>query len=196
MTRAARTARGAFGATAATLLAAASHGAAGGTITPLAIIATALVALPLCVALAGRVASPVRLTLAVVASQFLYHWSFWSLGATEGVAATHAHAALLPVFEPTAVVAQHSTGMWLSHSVAALLTIALLHRGERAGAALARLILRALPVAMPRAAALPRTPAAPMRFVDVALRECLTALSAISHRGPPAPLAAARAHAR
>src|SRR5690606_28685168 len=79
-TRAARTARGALGAGAATLLAAVSHALAGGTITPLAVGATALLALPLCVGLAGRIGSLWRLSLAVGASQFLYHWSFWGLG--------------------------------------------------------------------------------------------------------------------
>ena len=56
MSRASRTARGAFGALAATLLAAASHSLAGGSVTLFALVATSLLALPLCVALAGRAA--------------------------------------------------------------------------------------------------------------------------------------------
>jgi hypothetical protein len=82
--------------------------------------------------------------------------------------------------------------MWAAHALAAALTIALMHSGERATLGLARLIRSALP-------ALPMPPAAPIAhrhsildsfFPRDALRERLNALSAISHRGPPAALAA------
>lgn len=190
MSRAARTARGALGAFASALLAAASHALAGGTVTALSIAATALVALPLCVALAGRLGSLWRLSLAVVASQFLYHWSFWGLGAASPAGAAGAprgHAAhLTTVFSPALISnGTAEAWMWAAHAVAAILTITLLHRGERAAMSMAQLILRTLPLALPRTVTLPA--AAKLRPSDraVHLRARLTALSPISHRGPP-----------
>lgn len=190
MSRTARTARGTLGALAATLLAAASHALAGGTVTALSIAATALVALPLCVALAGRLGSLWRLALAVCASQFLYHWSFWGLGATSPAGASprpQGHAAhLATVFSPDLVSnGTADAWMWAAHAVAALLTIALLHRGERAAIGMAQLVLRVLPLALPRIPALPVGAGLRLHDRAVHLRERLTVLSAISHRGPP-----------
>ncbi|MCB1274341.1 MAG: hypothetical protein KDB25_08125 [Leucobacter sp.] len=199
MTRAARTARGALGATVATLLAATSHGLAGGAITPIAILATALVALPLCVALAGRIGSLWRLSLAVGASQLLYHWSFWSLGTPGGGIPLHAHGGVAPMgfvdatgmsgaVASTAGTGGADTGMWIAHAVAAVLTIALLHRGELAVTVLARLILRVLPLPRPRPITTTGPRVRPVRLPVRPLHERLVALSAISHRGPPQPL--------
>lgn len=103
MSRAVRTARGTFGALAATVLAAASHSLAGGTSTLVAVVATAVFALPLCVLLAGRVGSLWRLAAAVVPAQFAFHWMFASLGvvsvqpggAAEAVSPHAAHLGLL-----------------------------------------------------------------------------------------------------
>ncbi|MBN9613186.1 MAG: hypothetical protein J0H64_06950 [Actinobacteria bacterium] len=190
MSRPARTARGALAALASTLLAATSHALAGGTVTPLSIAATALVALPLCVALAGRLGSFWRLALAVCASQFLYHWSFWGLGisspaGTTGPAGGHS-AHLATVFSPALV----STGiaeawMWAAHAAAAALTIVLLHQGERAVIGMARLILRTLPRTLPHIIELPGRPGLLPRASFVRFQERLAVLSAISHRGPP-----------
>ena len=188
-----RTARGALSAAVATLLAAASHALAGGTITPLAVGATALLALPLCVALAGRLGSLWRLGLAVGASQFLYHWSFWGLGApvvSSGEAAPHHASHLTAVFSPGLVASGAAeTWMWAAHAVAAILTVLLLHRGERAALGLARLILRARPWRLPRAIELPSRAPIPSSTALERLSERLAALTPISHRGPPAALA-------
>lgn len=177
-------------------MAATSHAAAGGTITPLAVLATALVALPLCVALAGRLGSLWRLALAVCASQFLYHWSFWSLGASSAAGSgtpvpRHDHGAQLAAAFSLAPAGPGASGaadawMWMSHGFAAALTIVLLHRGERAAMALAELIRRALPVEAPHAVALPEPAPLRTRFSSSPLHERLVFLSGISHRGPPA----------
>lgn len=193
MSRAVRTARGSLGAAIATLFAAASHALAGGAITALALVATALVALPLCVALAGRAGSLWRLGLGVTASQFLYHWSFSELGVSAGgeapVGGAHtAHRALLAFSPELSASSAADAWMWAAHAVAAALTIMLMHRGERAALGLISVLRRALislpmrPVSEVRPA--PR-PAAVSHSIAL-LRERLTVLAAISHRGPPA----------
>lgn len=203
MSRAVRTARGAFGALATTLLAAASHGLAGGTATPLSIVATFLVALPLCVLLAGRVGSLWRLALAVAPAQLLYHWSFAGLGAASGPAALsgrapmHAasgvaesahHGHLVPAsFAPALVEAgAGDASMWLSHALAAALTIVLMHRGERAVVHLVRVLRETMPARVPHAVRLPQHGA--ILVTERPSRPCPQRifLSAISHRGPPA----------
>lgn len=195
MSRAVRTARGAFGAGAATLIAAASHALAGGAITWFAIVATALVALPLCVALAGRVGSLWRLALAIAAAQFLYHWSFAGIGAASGgqggPAPLHAHHLGLGAASGlgSAVSAAAPTidaAMWIGHALAALATIALLHRGERAFLALIHLVRRAIlpalrsPVPVPARVPRVRSEAGSPRL------DRLCSPAAITHRGPPA----------
>ncbi|CAG7598283.1 hypothetical protein LEUCIP111803_00210 [Leucobacter soli] len=197
MTRAARTGRGAIAAAAATLVAAISHAAAGGAITPLAVGATAVLALPICVALAGRLGSLWRLALAVGASQFLYHWSFWELGLSAGrpsgdaPAAPHHAAHLTTVFAPELVASGAAEAwMWASHAAAAILTVVLLRHGEQAAAVLGRVVFQVLlrPTAAAPVAPPSRT-AVRVQTVRAALRDRLTVLSAISHRGPPAALA-------
>lgn len=201
MSRSVRTARGAFGAFAATLLAAASHSIAGGTATPLGLIATAVIALPLCVLLAGRVGSLWRLGIAVIAAQFAYHWSFSGLGAVSTVQSSgsgfggSAHESHLGLQNLEAMSALHTADllsaggagvtMWVSHAVAAVATIALLHSGERAAMHLLRVLRSALPARLPAAVALPQRVAilAPLtERVSVATQHFL---SSMSHRGPP-----------
>ena len=202
MSRAVRTARGAFGALAATLFAAASHSFAGGTATPLAVLATALLALPLCVLLAGRAGSLWRLALAVGSAQFVYHWSFAGLGMASGLGADQLrgsaaaqtaflagpHAAHLEPssFAPALAAAGSADAtMWLSHAVAAVLTIALLHRGEVCVLRLLRVLRETVPVRLPSAARLPQRPAILVAACDSLPRTTRVCLSAISHRGPP-----------
>lgn len=204
MSRASRTARGAFGALAATLLAAASHSLAGGSVTLFALVATSLLALPLCVALAGRAGSLWRLSLGVFASQALYHWSFAGLGvasngslqrpasADAAAGLAHDHLGAFGGFAPdaalTAGLASSDAGMWAAHAVAALLTIALLHRGEAAALRLVRVLRRLVPSHAPRPILLPARPATPAATsAEPARRLAQRYLSAISHRGPSAP---------
>ena len=200
LSRAARTARGALGASAATALAAASHALAGGQVTVLALIATTVLALPLCVVLAGRVASVWRLALGVSASQFIYHWSFAGLGVASGSSATvqggsSAHALHMSTANFVPVLAEAGSSgwmMWIGHAVAAVATIALLASGERAILALGTLLTRLLPVALrPSAKHLVLPTLRGWISREPTLHNRLISLSAISHRGPPAALAPA-----
>ncbi|QIM18783.1 hypothetical protein G7066_09560 [Leucobacter coleopterorum] len=190
LSRAHRVARGGGGAGIATLLAAASHGLAGGSITLPAVLVTAFVALPVCTVFAGRVGSLWRLSLAVIASQFLYHWSFAGIAATSGSSATSsgevapAHAAHLATAQAFAPAAAADSVMWTFHAVAALMTVAIVHRGERAFLSLMGMIRKAY--TRPRIA-----------LIAIAHRPTLLCershsfgfshrlFSAVSHRGPP-----------
>lgn len=88
----------------------------------------------ICVLLAGRTLSLLRLGISVAVSQFLFHTLF-VLGTVtpSGVSVRHVHGAPLVIPAsagvPEAVTADAS--MWLGHALAALLTIAALYRGER-----------------------------------------------------------------
>ena len=199
MSRGVRTARGVLGAVSTTVLAAASHALAGGAVTLLALIVTAALALPICVALSGRIASLWRLCIAVGVSQFFYHWTFAGLGASmlsgpgdDGRSAASplpAHAAhIFDSFSPAWGAPQVGAdlSMWISHALTALVTIALLHRGEVAGLQLLRLlssVIPALPEA-PRIAPVPRGLRLQAR-PTATLGDGIVALSSISHRGPP-----------
>lgn len=193
VSRGARVLRGAAGALVATLLAAASHGIAGGVITWASVVATVIFTLPLCVALAGRVGSLWRLSVAVAASQFVYHWTFAGLGLTSGAAtgapmsSPHAaHLAAIQSFAPDlASAGAADASMWFWHAVAAALTIGLLARGERAGNALLRTLLRALPVAVVRSPLPAPRPALQLAAPRFPLRDQLFSSAAITHRGPP-----------
>ena len=203
MSRWSRVGRGASAAFFATLVAACSHTIAGADAPDLfAVLVTALFALPLCVALAGRRLSLPRLSAAVLLSQALFHWCFSLLGLSTVAAGgeplpAHAHHALVPIggFVPDAALAAAADPgllMWLWHGVAAVATIALLRFGERAAHSIANFVwdaLRALwrlrpgPAARPLARPLPQP-----RFsgpAALAARAC----AATATRGPPARLA-------
>lgn len=192
--RHARLARGAVMAALATVFAAVSHLAAGGNDpTPLALVATTLIALPLTVMLAGRAYGIVRTSVGVSVTQALFHSIFVWMGSAPPApgAPLPAHAehlgltvGTIPVFDP---IAQASALMWAFHALAAMVTVLMLRRGEAALRSLQRTLARVLfprvlevhPVAADaRALALfsahgTRTTA---RFFSV---------SAITHRGPP-----------
>ena len=196
MSRDSRVVRGTLGALIATLFAAASHAAAGGDITVFAVVATSIIALPLCVALAGRVGSLWRLAVGVGVSQFVYHWSFAGLGVASGAPsgggiAESPHAAHLrqmQTFAPELATAGAADAlMWISHAISAMLTIALMHRGEQAMIALRSLLTRAIPHAFTRVPA-PRfeLPTVTRFESPVALRDLLHARQVRTNRGPPA----------
>ena len=202
MSRAVRTARGTFGALAATVLAAASHSLAGGTSTLVAVVATAVFALPLCVLLAGRVGSLWRLAAAVVPAQFAFHWMFASLGvvsvqpggAAEAVSPHAAHLGLLSSLTPAngassaATLASAGSAdllMWVSHALAAAVTITLMHWGERAALQLMRVLRQVLPIRVPGSFTLPDAGAqlTAISFEPVRLTQVWR--SASNTRGPP-----------
>ncbi|GGH46715.1 hypothetical protein [Microbacterium album] len=192
-----RALRGAVAAGVATLLAAVSHTIAGGPApTALLVVAVTLLLTPLAAAVVGPRPSLPRLSGAVAVSQVAFHAAFEWIGgpaAAGGVAATsghgHHHHAAAPLLEH-ALLGSGAPGdaalMPVAHAAAALLTIALLWRGEQLLRAIARetlailhrVELPQLPVrsriALPCAAG----PAAPIerRF-----------LSSMRRRGPPSP---------
>ncbi|MDT3317717.1 hypothetical protein Q9S71_12895 [Microbacterium sp. KSW4-11] len=130
--RLSRVARGGVAASVATWAALLSHVAAGGAMPGWLGVAVPLVlSFAFCTALAGRHLSVVRLAVAVTASQLLFHTLF-VVGAVSPSGAAHAHH--LPVMmDAAAPAAMHADPlMWAMHGVAALLTVAVLHRGERA----------------------------------------------------------------
>lgn len=201
MSRSTRALRGTAGAFAVTAFAAASHAFAGGLVTWLAVVATAVLAMPLCVALAGRFGSLWRLSIAVGISQFIYHWTFSGLGlpaidtgsGTPALSAHAQHLAQLERFAPAVASGSADAMMWVAHGVAAVATVALLHRGEQAFLGLVRLVRRALagtPLPLGMTPGAPR----PARYrvgpdSHGHFRAQLLSLSAISHRGPPPSLA-------
>ena len=155
-------------------------------------VATAILALPLAVALTGRRAAPWRLAVTVGASQFVYHWCFASLGEIGAQAATqprlspHAlHLAQLSNFSSTIVAApQNDLWMWLGHIAAGAVTLALLMRGERALTAVMQLIRRV--VLAPLFTLAPRTKvAAAPRAAAPALHLERALIASVSRRGPP-----------
>ncbi|OAH51033.1 hypothetical protein [Microbacterium oleivorans] len=130
--RLSRVARGGVAASVATWAALLSHVAAGGAMPGWLGVAVPLVlSVAVCTALAGRHLSLVRLAVSVTASQLLFHTLF-VLGAVTPSGAAHAHH--LPVMtDAAAPAAMHADPlMWVLHGVAALVTVAVLHRGERA----------------------------------------------------------------
>lgn len=195
-TRATRVARGAAAATVATFVALLSH-VAGGAAMPgwLGVLAPWVLSLFVCVLLAGRSLSLPRLSIAVAISQFLFHTLFiLGTGGTALAGGGHVHGQLTFVADAsgtaTAIVADPA--MWLWHGIAAVTTIAALHRGEQslrhlldlAASGHARLVafvaaIIVIPVSPPRRRPLTPTTAA----VVTAVRTVF--LSAVVRRGPP-----------
>jgi hypothetical protein len=195
-TRQQRVLRGAVAAAVATLLAATSHTIAGGP-TPAPLLIGLMMALltPVAGSLAGPRPSLARLAAAVTVSQVAFHGAFQLLGSPTGVGmspgAGHSHSAHgvvdLAVLHVTAA-APEGAGMYVAHAIAAVLTIALLWRGERVVHAIARETLRVLRRAQaPRPALIPDPPAA---FASPVRPSAPRLLPSVSWRGPPAPLGA------
>ncbi|WP_040167225.1 hypothetical protein [Microbacterium gorillae] len=192
-----RLARGSAAASVATFVALVSHVTAGGAVPSwLGIAVPAILSLTVCTLLAGRRLSLPRLAIAVTLSQALFHLLF-VLGAARSPGAEttlgHDHAAMMTAISVAVPTGAASPGpiMWGGHAVAALLTIAALHRGERALAAIARVtaelvaaVRRRLALAVGSQAArgpVRRTPPLP-RILPV--RTALV-LHHVRRRGPP-----------
>lgn len=134
-TRKPAVARGFAASSLSIFIALAGHVWGGGSMPgALGILVPWILASMVCVLLAGRKLSVMRLSVSVALSQFLFHLLF-VLGAItpSGAAVPHVHGAPLVLPPSTglsaAVVADSS--MWIAHGFAALVTIAALHRGER-----------------------------------------------------------------
>lgn len=178
----------------AIFVALAGHVTAGGAMPgPLGILVPWVLSFMVCVLLAGRTLSVIRLSISVAVSQFLFHTLF-VLGTItpSGAVAPHVHGAplVLPAAGaiPDAVVADGT--MWLGHAVAALLTIAALHRGERLLLGLRDLAQQSVRWVRRRVATavfspLPRPVAAPSLVADANVLRGALLLSPLRGRAPP-----------
>lgn len=197
--RAGRVFRGSIAALLATFVATVSHSSA--TAHPPAMLGILLglgIAAPICVLMAGRTHSWWRLSIAVGASQALFH-SLLSLQLGEGAGAAggtgaatgshlahaeHASAATGALLStPTAHPAE-SPWMWLAHAIAAVITVVALGLGERAVRLLARLVSRAFRALLP-GRAMHAAPGAPAPIPEPVVLLGLTVLSVMRRRGPP-----------
>lgn len=194
LSRSARAWRGGAAALFATVCAAASHSLAGGEVTWLALLATTVVALPLCVALSGTLGSGWRVSVAVLSSQALFHWSFAGLGSLTSQAAGagtpasphagHTLSLSLPVpFLPHAE--NGAEGMWLAHLMAAILTITLLCYGERAAIALSIAFRRRVYPVLTTPLVFTTSAIRPQSGTTVSPVGRFTGINSITHRGPP-----------
>lgn len=201
-TRWARFARGWIVAAVSTFVAALSHTAGGGAAPGLlAVVVSLAFAGIVSVALSGRTLSTWRLTVAVLASQLIFHGLF-SLGsaggrlaATDAVTGHASHVGSAVLLMPAgagagagAMAADHGLLMTLAHLCAAIVTVLALRFGERAFWGLfstVRVALHSLgragtlvPIGHSPAAATPVPTRLPPRYR-------LALLSAMRHRGPP-----------
>lgn len=191
--RGTRALRGVAAAAVATFAATASHAAVTGQAPPLANLLLALgLAAPICVILTGQAPSWWRISIAVAASQTLFH-SILSLdlAGTGGDAAGHhgmtmsEHASTATAAGPALLHGVDSPWMWLAHAVAAVLTILALGRGERALRVVRDFLAEAFralaPLRAPGVHTVPQ-PAVPAPLV----RSGIAVLSVMRRRGPPA----------
>lgn len=192
-----RLARGATAAAIATLVAALSHTAGGGTFPSAPLLALAFVtSVGWCTAVVGRRFSWLRVSAAVVASQALFHGTFALLGAagdrvvaeTAGHSA-HAGSTTLTVLPGGSGHVHEGVGMLAAHAVAAAVTIVALRIAERSSLATAALThvvrsllpaLTALPVAIGSRLARVRPSGTGFRPAPVAV-----ILTGLRRRGPP-----------
>lgn len=190
-----RAGRGTAGAAVATTVAATAHTLSGGQAPPAwLLLAVIALAAPLAVALTGRRPALWRTSAVVAASQLLLHFAFATVGtaAPAGGHGGHVHGAAIILGEaPASTAAGLGTALFAldplmiaGHALAAVVTIALVTRGERALATIAaglRRLAARVDVAVPLLPAVPR-PVAPARPTPAAAVFLVT----LSRRGPPA----------
>lgn len=133
--------RGSSAAAIATFAALFSHVIGGGAMPgPVGIAVPLLLSLMVCILLAGRRLSLMRLSISVIASQTLFHTLFVLGTPTPGAAMQnmpaghhHGHGMMqMPaVSEHTITLVHGDTVMWISHLIGALVTVAFLYRGEQ-----------------------------------------------------------------
>ncbi|MEH6782041.1 MAG: hypothetical protein V7618_10820 [Rhodoglobus sp.] len=189
-TRAMRVLRGSFAAVFATFTAAFSHQFAGGISPSLFGMGVSLViSITICTLLAGRTLSLLRLSIAILASQAMYHSLFSAMLAPEGIA-QHDMAAM--TFDFSSVAQSADSAMSLSHGVAAVVTILAFRYAESAFWGLfdtARMFVSRLFASL----SLSATPVLEFRMLPrtaPAITLVLRFLSTTRYRGPPAKLAA------
>ena len=180
----------------AIFVALAGHVTAGGAMPgPLGIAVPWMLSFMVCVLLAGRKLSVIRLSLSVAVSQFLFHVLF-VLGTVtpSGTVAPHVHGGplVLPAATgvPDAVLADGT--MWIGHLFAALVTIVALHRGERLLLGLRDLAQQSIRWVRRRVAAVTLAPratpsTAPGPLSDAVVLRGALLLSPLRGRAPPLP---------
>ncbi|RWZ59620.1 hypothetical protein ELQ92_12395 [Labedella populi] len=197
-----RLARGTTAAAIATLVAALSHTIGGGTFPSAPLLALAFItSIGWCTALVGRRFSWPRVSVAVIASQALFHGTFALTGsggarvvAETGGHAGHGGSTVLTVVPGEIGHLHDGPSMLVAHGVAAVVTIVALRladRSSRATAALSRIVRSLLPllVAAPVAVG---TRATRVRPDGSGFRPARAAalLGGLRHRGPPVLIAA------
>lgn len=190
--RAGRTGRGLAAAAFATFVAALSHSVAQAEPAPMLGVLLALVlAAPVCVALAGRRLSWLRLSAGVVLSQAVFHTLLMiGVGEATSTAMTPAgdhgmHAATLAATGAAHGAVHTDAGMWAAHVLAAAVTIIAFGAGEQALRRLLQLVSRRLVawrvVTLPVLVRAPR----PLVFGRLITDPGFRLLSVVSRRGPP-----------
>lgn len=185
-TRQLRLLRAAAATSVATILAAVSHTVAGGSAPhPLLIVAVAALLMPPAALLVGIRPSPTRLAATVLVSQAVFHSVFQALGSPTADRAVlgHAHHFDLSSLGPVAAVSAPDVLMIAGHFVAAVLTTALLWRGESIVRSIASGVLARLRLAVTTAPSPHRLPARPVLAAPFAASEAV--LLPLSRRGPP-----------
>lgn len=206
-TRSARALRGALAAIVSTFVALLSHVAGGGEVPGLlGILVPLVLATAVCVPLAGRRLSIVRVSASVIASQVLFHALFvlGSAGNAHAVSGTggaghaghggHGAAAAplllsTPAWDIPAGMPMHAhASMWAAHGVAAVVTILGVYHGERVVRRLRTLAVALVRVLLPVVSVIP----VPARAAARAVVETASLLPSLgvypstwSHRGPP-----------
>ena len=186
-----RALRGVTAAAVATWIAAVSHTFGGGEAPAALLIAVvAILASPVAVALAGRRLNLGRLTLTVIASQLLLHLAFSITAGPVGAVAGHVHGRFIAFGTVRAELLLPDVGMLIAHLAAAVVTTAVLYRGERMLRALGRGIVRLLTPALDTVVTVPFRAGRAIASRPAAARR-LSLTSDFSRRGPPAFVIAA-----
>ncbi len=200
-TRWARFARGWAAALFATLVAACSHTiAGGGAPSPVALMLALAFSGMVCVALAGKSLSRIRLSIAVGASQLMFHGVFSLIAPAPGGEAMSPAAGhtMMMTYVPLQATSERmhdhaDPWMWLAHGIAAVVTVIALRHGERAFWALSELARLAFGTILTGLTRPPQLQSVrPARENAVAIerarlpRRLEVILSALGHRGPPA----------
>ena len=149
-----------------------------------------------CVLLAGRKLSVVRLSISVAVSQFLFHTLF-VLGTItpSGPVGPHVHGAVmqLPAGSPVSEAVVADSSMWFGHAIAALVTIVVLHRAERMLLSLRDLAVEVIAWLRRRLGVvtftqLPSSPVADVAFAEEEALPSAPFLKSQRWRGPPLSL--------
>jgi hypothetical protein len=189
LSRPQRVLRGSLAAAVATFTALLFHVAGGGASpAALGVLAPLVLSTAVCTLLAGRRMSLLRLSASVAVSQLLFHGLFL-LGTPSGFVTGGGHVhhgvGVQIVFDGAA--ASDGGAMTAAHALAAAVTVAALHCGERVLAALRalarRVVVRVIRLPMAVDVAPPRASAPE---IDCALLPLGVHLPSLRRRGPPA----------